>query len=147
MYATLAQLEADYSEALLIRVTNFEGEAFTEINETRAEQALTDASQSMDGYLQGRYTTPFPNPPAWFKTANEAIAVKILVERKGYNAGTPDESLILTAKDYIKQFEQVSQGKMDLPDPDSEESATSPDATFISSAPVKKFDDDTMDTY
>lgn len=148
MYATLEQLEADFSAALLVRITNFEDEApYTAIEEDRATQALTDASELMDGYLQARYTTPFPNPPSWFKTAAEAIAVKILIERKGYNAGTPDESLILTAEKYLDQFKAISQGKMDLPDPDSEASATEPEATFISSAPHKKFSDHIMRKY
>jgi phage gp36-like protein len=62
-YATPQDIINRYPNRDLVQLTN-EDPAITTINTTALQQALTDASAEIDGYLGGRFTLPLSDPPA-----------------------------------------------------------------------------------
>lgn len=150
IYGSLDLFKDAFAKRYLIRVGNFEDEEpadfTTEIND-RLTEALRDASDVMDGYLMGRYTTPVDPAPDFFEKDCYCIAIGILIRRKGYESGTPDENAVKDADKCIKKYEMISQGKIDISVPDDSTGETTPVVKYKATAPDKVFPEATLDKY
>jgi len=62
-YASATDMITRYPNRDLVQLTN-EDPAQTTVNTLTLDQALTDASAEIDGYLQSRFTLPLTEPPA-----------------------------------------------------------------------------------
>jgi phage gp36-like protein len=62
-YASATDMITRYPNRDLVQLTN-EDPAQTTVNTAALDQALTDASAEIDGYLQSRFTLPLTDPPA-----------------------------------------------------------------------------------
>jgi phage gp36-like protein len=145
-YATYAELTASYAKQFLIRISNFVDEnPFDSIQEDNCQKALDDASALIDGYLMGRYATPIAPAPAYFKPDTMAIAVGLLIERKGFVPDTADASAVTNKDNILKKYFSISEGKIDLVIPSG--GATVPASNVISSAPDKVFTSELLDKY
>lgn len=146
-YATLAQVKERYSTEFLTRITNFEGtDPFTSIIDDRITKALLDASDLMDGLLQGRYDVPVVTPPDHFITDSIVLCVKLLVERKGYDEESSEKNYIDAGNDILKKYEKINAGKISLGVPGSGGSTTVPQK-IKTYAPAQRFTENVLDKY
>jgi phage gp36-like protein len=95
MYATPADMEARYGALALQRLTDREHPPAGAVNLVLLNARLQDASDLVDGYLVGRYTTPMETFPAVLKVHTCAICMYLLMgagadkdstERRDYDA-------------------------------------------------------------
>ena len=63
VYAQPSDMIARYPNRDLVQLTN-EDPTETAVNQTVLQQALTDASAEIDGYLESRFALPLSDPPA-----------------------------------------------------------------------------------
>ena len=63
VYASPSDMIARYPSRDLVQLSN-EDPTQTTVNTAVLQQALTDASAEIDGYLEGRFTLPLSDPPA-----------------------------------------------------------------------------------
>lgn len=146
-YATLAECKSRYSDQFLIRITNFVGvDAGTSVVDDRLTDALRDASDIIDGYLMGRYSTPLSPFPDHFIPDTCCIAVRLLIERKGVEKDSSEEIAVTTGKDCEKKFRLIAEGKIDLSIPDTAGDAP-PISNIIASKPKKIFTETTLDLF
>ena len=146
-YATVDEVKARYSAEFLKRVTNFTGvDPGTAIIDLKIENAVKDASDLMDGLLQGRYNVPVDPFPDHFTTDCVRIAIKLLVERKGYDEDGSDKNYITAGNEILKKYEKIATGDISLGVPGVGGSSTTP-IKIKTSAPTKMFDEDTLDKY
>jgi phage gp36-like protein len=120
MYATLADMVARFGEEQLVQLTDRNRSGV--VDAVVIDQALTDASAVVDGYLSGRYEIPLtPVPP---------ILVGYTCDLARYNL-YPDAELSETnpvrarQRDAIKFLQFVGEGKLSLgihPEPTSDNS-------------------------
>lgn len=95
MYASPADMEARYGALALQRLTDREHPPAGAVNLVLLNARLQDASDLVDGYLVGRYTTPMETFPAVLKVHTCAICMYLLMgqsadkdstERRDYDA-------------------------------------------------------------
>jgi phage gp36-like protein len=138
-YASIAQVSERYASDFLIRITNFTGiDAGESIIDARIDLALQDASDAIDGYLQGRYSVPLSPAPDFITPDTIKLAIKILVERKGYDPEGPDASHVTAGNEVIKKYTAIAGGDISISIPDAEGNSNAP-ARIHSSAPRKLF--------
>lgn len=146
-YASVQDVKDRYSAEFLKRVTNFTGvDPGTAIIDSRIEKAVLDASDQMDGFLQGRYNTPVEDPPDHFIPDCVKIAVKLLIERKGYEPDSADGEFIKAGNEVLRKYEKIAQGDISLGIPGAGDTTTTP-TRIKSSAPAKQFSEETLDKY
>ncbi len=146
-YATVAQVKERYSAEFLIRITNFTGvDPGTAIVDAKIENAALDASDGMDGLLQGRYDTPVSSPPDHFIADCIKIAIKLLVERKGYDPESSEAEYIKAGNEVLKKYEKIAEGKISLGIPGTGDTTTTP-TRIKTSAPPKEFPCAKLDKY
>ena len=71
-YATPTDIINRYPNRDLVQLSN-EDPTITTVNTTVLQQALSDASAEIDGYLGGRFTLPLTDPPAVLNRQGEEI--------------------------------------------------------------------------
>ncbi len=146
-YAGKDDVIARYSSEFLIRITNFTGvDPGTAIIDAKITAATKDASDLMDGLLQGRYDTPVESPPDHFIPDCIKIAVKLLVERKGYDEESSEKNFITAGNEVLKKYEKIAEGKISLGIPGPGDSTTTP-TKIKTSAPPKEFPCAKLDKY
>jgi phage gp36-like protein len=146
-YASVDDVESRYATDFLIRITNFTDEdEGTEINEDRITTALEDASDLIDGYLQGRYAIPVSPFPEFFIPDTVKLAIKLLVERKGYEPKSPDEAHVTAGNEVLKKYMAIADGSISISIPDSGGSSVPP-TKVLTSSPGAIFDKETLDKY
>src|ERR1700683_3221405 len=73
-YATPTDIINRYPNRDLVQLTN-EDPTITTVNTTVLQQALSDASAEIDGYLGGRFTLPLTDPPAVLNRLASDVAI------------------------------------------------------------------------
>lgn len=107
-YAAKADMLQRYEEKQLIQLTDIV-EPWTEaIVDSVLDNALSDASSTIDLYLGGRYDLPLSSTPAALVEMCCTLAFYKL------NRGRYDEDLRQDYEDVLKQLEHISSGKMKL---------------------------------
>ncbi len=66
-YCTIAEFIKTFGEQEAVAVSNLYTPSEIAIDETNLEQALTDVSAMIDGYIQGRVTLPLTSENAELK--------------------------------------------------------------------------------
>lgn len=146
-YASIAQVKSRYSDEFLKRITNFTGvDPGTAVIDARVTDAIRDASDLMDGLLQGRYDTPVGEPPDHFIADCIKIAIKLLVERKGYDEESSEKNYVTAGNEVLKKYEKIAEGKISLGIPGTGDTTTTP-TKILTSAPPKQFPCATLDKY
>lgn len=146
-YATLAQVQARYATDFLIRISNFTNEDDgSAIVAAHVDTALQDASDQINGYLQGRYPVPVSPAPDYFVSDTVKLAVKLLIERKGYDPESADAAHIKAGDEVIKKYTAVAQGDISITLPDLTGAAVPP-VKIKTTAPDRMFTAATLDKY
>lgn len=109
MYATLADMISRFGEEQLVQLTDRLSNGV--IDEAVINQAISDASALVDGYLSGRYPVPLSPAPA--------ILVGYACDLARYNlfpdANLDDSNTVrIRQRDAIRFLELVGQGKLSL---------------------------------
>lgn len=121
-YATFADLSAIYSLGLLERLCLRAGDpdvpAPADV-ETRCQMALDSSAGMMDSYFVAAYPVPiattFAGTLATLRNVNAALAISELVIQKGYIAGTEDEQLVASRRQWIDWLRSIRDLKAALP--------------------------------
>lgn len=121
-YATQQDLVDHYGEAEIIQLSDRADTGA--INAAVVAEALTDASEEMDGYIGTRYALPLPTQP----TALTRICADIA--RYRLYQFPPDE-VAQRYKDAVKFLENISKGSvtLGLPQAEQPESAGEPQSS------------------
>lgn len=121
-YATIADLQDAYSDALLIRLAMRSDDPTPlpdPTRDSRIQLCLDNASGLMDSYFQTAYSVPFVTtfPAALMVLRNCCmnLAIADLVRQHGYVARSEDESLVIAADVWRKWLRDIQEGKAQLP--------------------------------
>lgn len=144
-YCATADFITTFGEQEAVAVTNLYTPGAIAIDEANLEQALTDASALIDGYIQGRVTLPLEDDriPATLKACCADIA------RYRLDRNRCREEVRIRYEDWISWLKDVSKGVVNLGF-DSQlppESPTSvPDRVYVR-ASDRVFTDDVLSGY
>lgn len=78
------------------------------------EAAIKDADAEIDGYLNKRYPTPIPSPPAVINKLSKDIALYNILSRKGMLRDERENNYFERYKYAIKFLENVAKGIADI---------------------------------
>lgn len=146
-YATTAQVTSRYASEFLKRITNFTvQDDETAIIESRIVQANEDASAAIDGYLQSRYPVPLSPAPDYLMADTVKVAVKLLVERKGFDPEGPDAAHVKAGDEVLKKYMSVAKGDISITLPGSGGETPGP-TRVLSSSSAKMFTETKLDGY
>lgn len=144
-YCAIADFINTFGEQEAVAVTNLYTPGATAIDEPNLEQALTDASALIDGYIQGRVTLPLTalQIPATLKACCADIA------RYRLDRNRCREEVRIRYEDWISWLKDVSRGvvNLGLDSQSPPESPTSvPDRVYVRSGD-RVFTDDLLSRY
>jgi phage gp36-like protein len=132
-YLTVDQYLERFGDAETIRVTNTTRPSGSipapEVDSAKVEDAISDASELVDGYIGKRYAMPLPSTPLMVRGWVAALAR----EQLHINTGKNTETVQAAADRARSQLVQLSKGDLSLPFPDGAEAPTSSSGTPISS--------------
>lgn len=137
MYASVADLVERFGETEIIELTDLEGTGA--IDTAMAEQALTDASAEIDGYLAARYRLPI--------TADTPRLLSLLctdIARYRLQRGVSTDQARQRYEDALAKLKGIARGEVNLP------LATPPPASAeprVVSGAGRTFDNDTLRGY
>jgi phage gp36-like protein len=142
MYCAIADFINTFGEQETVAVTNLYSPGAIAIDEPNLEQALTDASALIDGYIQGRVTLPLTDLqiPATLKACCADIA------RYRLDRNRCREEVRIRYEDWISWLKDVSKGvvNLGLDSQSPPESPTSvPDRVYVRSGD-RVFTDDVL---
>ncbi|MGF1775899.1 gp436 family protein [Vibrio nomapromontoriensis] len=109
MYCTVTQLQGRFSEQELIALTDKDGSTGALVLDV-AEQAIKDASSTIDGYLGGRYALPLRNVP----TILERICCDLSRYYLYDDTLGEEHQAAKRYVDAVKYLEQVGRGQVQL---------------------------------
>lgn len=119
MYCSIDDLKKAIPEANLISLTDDEDSG--SINSARAEAAITDASELIDGFLRGRYTLPLSPVPTIIQRLCVDIAIFYLYQRL-FERDMP-ESMNERYKNSIKLLDKIASGEISFAQTNDEDAA------------------------
>jgi len=107
-YATIAAMQQRFGERELIYLSERDDAPVDVINTAVIEQAITDASDVIDGYLAGRYELPLVTVPN--------LLEQFCCDIARYKLGTNDtpEHIETRHKDAIKFLTSVAKGELSI---------------------------------
>lgn len=113
-YADLSQMVARYGRDVLLSVARDETD-FDQLNQTKIDAALDDASQTIDSYLAGGYSLPLSAVPPVLVRHCCYLARYFLEENRATDQARKDY------EDTLRFLEKVAAGsiRLTLPAPDS----------------------------
>ncbi len=79
-----------------------------------AESAIKDADAEIDGYLNKRYPTPLPSPPAVINKLSKDIALYNILSRNGMLKDERENNYFERYKYAVKFLENVAKGIADI---------------------------------
>lgn len=120
MYSSIETLLSKISRQELIDYVNDENRLDSEIDLTdekdfctkRINDAIKDASNEMDGYMENKYELPFEKTPERLIPISDDISIYYLAKRR-YRNNMP-ESVVNDYKMRIKDMERIREGKFSL---------------------------------
>lgn len=136
MYASVADMIERFGEVEIIELTDLEhtGEVVVDV----AEQALSDATAEIDGYLAARYRLPVTDTPRMLSVLCTDIA------RYRLQKGVSTDQARQRYEDAIAALKSIARGDINLPlsspPPASAEPMTTPGSARV-------FDDDALRGY
>ena len=114
-YATVSEYVALYGERETILFTNTENtDPAASYDPIKVEEALSDATDEVDGYISKRYATPLVSPPTIARGWVKAIARLKLAE----GTGRVPDAVKEAADRATRQLEQLAANKLNLPIPE-----------------------------
>ncbi|HDR1810470.1 TPA: DUF1320 family protein [Pasteurella multocida] len=125
MYATQESLIKRYTADVLLAVAMT---AQKTLDEVKIQEALEDASQTIDSYLAGRYSLPLKQIPAVLERHCCYIARYFLEKNRATNQARQDY------EDSIRYLEKVAAGTISLGISEQGETVESDNTTMIESA-------------
>lgn len=125
MYATQESLIKRYTADVLLTVAMTAQRTF---DEAKVQEALEDASQTIDSYLAGRYALPLKQIPAVLERHCCYIARYFLEKNRATNQARQDY------EDSIRYLEKVAAGTISLGISEQGETVESDNTTMIESA-------------
>ncbi|HDR1022149.1 TPA: DUF1320 family protein [Pasteurella multocida] len=125
MYATQESLIKRYTADVLLTVAMT---AQRTLDEAKVQEALEDASQTIDSYLAGRYSLPLKQIPAVLERHCCYIARYFLEKNRATNQARQDY------EDSIRYLEKVAAGTISLGISEQGETVESDNTTMIESA-------------
>ncbi len=142
-YAVAQDLVDRFGEEELIQLTNRPGETFDAVNTARAERALDDASEEIDGYLRPRYAVPVTQASRQLTS----LCCDIARERLQLAGGHMPTDTVTTAAKRARAFLQhVAEGKAQLDLPGSASQGDAP-ATGRVEGPPRIFSRETLEGF
>jgi phage gp36-like protein len=144
-YCAIAEFITTFGEQETVAVSNLYTPSAIAIDETNLEQALTDASALIDGYIQGRVTLPLSalQVPATLKACCADIA------RYRLDRNRCREEVRMRYEDWIVWLKDVSKGIVNLgldAQVPPESPTLVPDRVYVR-ASDRVFTDDVLDRY
>ncbi|HDR1846270.1 DUF1320 family protein [Pasteurella canis] len=125
MYATQESLIKRYTADVLLTVAMT---AQRTLDEAKVQEALEDASQTIDSYLAGRYSLPLKQIPAVLERHCCYIARYFLEKNRATNQARQDY------EDSIRYLEKVAAGTISLGISEQGETVESDNTAMIESA-------------
>ncbi|MCW9698198.1 MULTISPECIES: gp436 family protein [Pasteurellaceae] len=125
LYASQASLIKRYTLDVLLSIAR---NADRTLDETKVQEALEDASQTIDSYLAGRYRLPLQTVPAVLERHCCYIARYFLEKNRATDQARLDY------EDSIRFLEKVASGAISLGLSDMEEPVETDNAAMIESA-------------
>ncbi|AMM81379.1 DUF1320 family protein [Pasteurella multocida subsp. multocida] len=125
MYATQESLIKRYTADVLLTVAMT---AQRTLDEAKVQEALEDASQTIDSYLAGRYSLPLKQIPAVLERHCCYIARYFLEKNRATNQSRQDY------EDSIRYLEKVAAGTISLGISEQGETVESDNTAMIESA-------------
>jgi phage gp36-like protein len=125
-YSTVDDLVDQIEEQWLIQLTDDEG--LGQINTTRAEKAIADADEEINGYIGSRHAVPLSPVPGIVRKCSVDIAIYNLYGRKD----SVPEARKDRHKNAVHFLEQVALGKISLGAHDPEGNPPASDAPQLS---------------
>lgn len=136
MYASVADLIERFGETEIIELTDL---AHTgTVDNAMADQALTDATAEIDGYLAARYRLPVTDTPRLLSLLCTDIA------RYRLQKGVTTEQARQRYEDAVAQLKAIARGEINLP-LDTPPPASAEPKVVASSG--RTFNDDTLRGY
>ncbi len=113
MYCTLADLQGQVPQEVLVRLTDDEGTGA--VNEARVSDAIGDAGAEIDSYCRTRYPVPFADPaPQVIRKLAVDISLYHLFSRRGFREGTEDEVIEKRYTAAVKFLQDVARGLVSI---------------------------------
>lgn len=125
MYATQDSLIKRYTADVLLSVAMTKART---LDEAKVQEALEDASQTIDSYLAGRYSLPLRQVPAVLERHCCYIARYFLEKNRATNQSRQDY------EDSIRYLEKVAAGTISLGISEQGETVESDNTAMIESA-------------
>ena len=132
-YATEQDMVARFGEDELIALTDRNGSG--SIDSALVSNALSDATATIDGYLQARYPLPLVNVPDVLKRLCSDVARYYLYDENASDQVTKRHD------DALKMLTQISNGVVTLGLPDADVPESSNTAAMQSSGSIWKRED------
>lgn len=107
MYASVTDLIERFGETEIVELTDLEHTGA--VNEAMAEQALTDATSEIDGYLAARYRLPVTDTPRLLSLLCTDIA-RYRLER-----GVNTDQARQRYEDSVAKLKAIARGEINLP--------------------------------
>lgn len=137
-YATAQDMIDRFAEQQLKEVTDPEIE---EIKVAALARALEDASDEIDGYLEGRYRLPLQSPPRSLRILACNIAMYRLLTLRQIDVMEDQRERY---KDAVKYLQAVADGKINLGLAKSGETVTPAGGPTLVAGPERTFSRDRM---
>lgn len=111
MYATIDDMIARFGRVEVTRLSQTEDRVTDEIDKTKVERAIGDATAIVDGYLRGRYQVPVTNPPADLIRATCIIARYDMAKS---DCSDPTDQMQKDYDDVMKWLGEIQKGIVKL---------------------------------
>lgn len=136
MYASVADLIERFGETEIVELTDLEHTGA--VDNAMAEQALTDATAEIDGYLAARYRLPVTDTPRLLSLLCTDIA------RYRLQKGVTTEQARQRYEDAVAQLKAIARGEINLPLDTPPPASAEP---RVVSGSGRTFDNDTLRGY
>lgn len=107
MYASVANMIERFGETEIVELTDLEHTG--QVDTAMAEQALTDATAEIDGYLAARYRLPVTDTPRLLSLLCTDIA------RYRLQRGVTTDQARQRYEDALAQLKAIARGEINLP--------------------------------
>lgn len=135
MYATQDDLVTEFGERELLDVAGTGDQANRVLDAAKIANALTDVTETMNGYIKGRYTLPLNPVPGLLRPIACDLARYRLRNRSAGKSTMTDE-VRQRFEDAIKQLKDIAAGRLLLDIPSSEATPTETRVISKSAEPV-----------
>ena len=112
-YCTLADIVNHLPQAVLIQLTD-DTTVQTAVNEDVLDDHITNAGDTIEAYLRGRYTLPIDPVPPMLTEIAVSLVVNDLYARRPETHDEPPKLWVQRQKEALHQLELMQAGKITL---------------------------------